>query len=245
MWLGLVAVVGFGALVLGCGGEDNAQDDRRMLDHPEGGMPSGGRDAGANALDVGIMSEPVSEARRLFGNSFSLNVYGSKNGTSGCATLQVVSPAWTSLDGQRARFEQQIRWASPPPGATIDRNIRLRSGDYRVEQITGDYPAYAQLGLSYFLRGTFDLQSRALQISLRNEDMSTHHASNIFLSPLYERWMNGSAAVNCHANLDFSNEFFVANISRELSFGPGNRPLRAVLCEPCEGGVSQIRMEIP
>ncbi len=229
MLLGIIAIAGLGALLWGCGDENPSVDSRRRPEHEDGGMPQIGRD---------VMVDPVSQAQQSLGNDFRILIHGRKNGREGCATLQAHAPMWSRLDDHQSRFDQQIRWVSFPPSSGSSREVTLRTGDYRLEQITSDYGAYPQLGLRYFLRATYNSQTNHLLISLQNVDLQTHNASGIFLSPLYD------GMSSCRANADFTNEFFVANPSREVGISLSASPREANLCEPCVNGIDRISFEI-
>ncbi|GEM_PF-4948380 len=221
MLLGIIAIAGLGALLWGCGNESPSVNSRRRQEHEDGGMP-----------------DAVSQARMRLDEDFNILIRGRKNGREGCATLQVHSPMWQMWANHQASLEQQIRWASFPPSSELSREIRLRSGDYRLEQITDDYASYSQLGLRYFLRASYNPQNNHLFISLQNVDLQTQNPSGIFLSPLYEG-MN-----SCRANSNFSNEFFVANSSREVEISLSDSPRQVILCMPCAEGTERISFEI-
>ncbi len=239
MLLGIIAMVGLGALVLGCADEDSPADSRRRPEHEDGGMPSQGRDV-TISQESSASSNVLFQANALFGNGFELLIQGRKNGREGCTTLQVRTPLWQAINGHQARFEQQVRWASYPASSASSREVRLRSGDYRLEEITQDYGAYPQLGLRYYLTGTYDSLTHHLLLSLRNVDLQSQRPSAMFASPLYE----SMPGIRCRANPDFSNEFFVLHPSGELAISLDSSSRQAVLCEPCTNGVERISFEI-
>lgn len=239
MLIGIIAIAGLGALLWGCGGENPSVDNRRRPEREDGGMPQQGRDAiTRDAIAADSVSDPVLQAQQSLGNDFNILIHGRRNDRVGCATLSVHAPAWSRMDDHRARLDQQIRWASFPLSSGSSREARLRSGDYRLEEMTGDYQSYATLGLRYFLRAIYDSQNGHLSISLQNVDLQTQNPSGVFLSPLYE------GMTSCRANADFFNEFFIAYPSREVDIPLNTSDRQANLCEACRGGIDRISFEI-